>query len=141
MQDSTKKPLALAAVLAALALPGTALAQAPERETITPAFREEIPNVPGKSLIGVVVTYAPGAKTPAHRHARSAFIMGFVLSGAIRSQVDGGPVQVFRAGESWSEKPGAHHGVSENASTAEPATLLAIFVVDTDDKELTTLDK
>ena len=65
----------------------------------------------------------------------------YVLSGAIRSQVDDGPVQVFHAGESWSEKPGARHTVSENASATEPAKLLAIFVVDTNDTELTTIDK
>jgi len=31
--------------------------------------------------------------------------------------------------------------VSENASATEPAKLLAIFVVDTSDTELTTIDK
>ena len=65
----------------------------------------------------------------------------YVLSGAIRSQVDGGEVRVFHAGESWSEKPGARHDISENASTTEPATLLAIFIVDSTDTELTTIDK
>jgi quercetin dioxygenase-like cupin family protein len=64
-----------------------------------------------------------------------------VLSGSIRSQVDDGPVQVLRAGESFFEKPGAHHRVSENASATEPARLLAIFVVDTSETELTTIDK
>jgi hypothetical protein len=37
--------------------------------------------------------------------------------------------------------PGDHHGVSENASDTEPARLLAVFVVDTDEKNLTTPDK
>jgi quercetin dioxygenase-like cupin family protein len=54
--------------------------------------------------------------------------------------VDGGAVQVFQTGESWSEQPGAHHTISENASTTEPAKLLAIFVVDTKDTELTTIE-
>src|SRR5690348_8484550 len=102
------------------------------------AFREAIPNIPGKSITGIVVDYAPGGKSPSHRHARSAFIVAYVLSGAIRSQVNDGPVQVFRAGEHWTEQPGSHHRVSENASTTEPAKLLAIFVADTSDTELTT---
>ncbi len=34
--------------------------------------------------------------------------------------------------------PGDRHSVSENASKTEPAKLLAVFVVDTDEKELTT---
>ncbi|MCB1815056.1 MAG: cupin domain-containing protein, partial [Candidatus Competibacteraceae bacterium] len=61
-----------------------------------------------------------------------------ILEGAIRSQVNEGPVTTYRAGESFSEYPGDRHGVSENASTTEPARLLAVFVVDTDETELTT---
>ncbi|MDQ8730641.1 cupin domain-containing protein [Bradyrhizobium sp. LHD-71] len=109
-------------------------AAAQERQTITPAFQEAIPNIPGKSLIGIVVSYPPGGKSPAHSHARSAFITGYVLSGSIRSRVNDGKTQVFRAGQHWTEPPGgAHHPISENASATEPASLLAIFVVDTDD--------
>jgi len=89
--------------------------------------------------MAVVVAYPPGGKTPPHVHARSAFITGYVLSGAIRSKVDNGPDHVFKAGESWTEQPGAHHGMSENASATEPASLLAIFVVDSDEKALTTV--
>ncbi len=135
------KSLSVTVMLTVLTLPGAALAQSDRRSTVTPAFRAEISNIPGKSLVGVVVSYAPGGKTPAHRHAGSAFVTGYVLSGAIHSQVDDGPVQVFQTGESWTEKPGAHHRLSENASTTEPARLLAIFVVDTRDKELTMFDQ
>jgi quercetin dioxygenase-like cupin family protein len=59
----------------------------------------------------------------------------------VRSQVDDGPVRVYHAGEYFTEKPGAHHRVSENASKTEPARLLAIFVLDTGEAPLTTLDK
>ena len=117
----------------------TAEASAAPRETITPAFSNPISNIPGKSLMAVVVTYPPGGTTPAHIHAKSAFITGYVLSGAIRSKVDDGAPRVFKAGESWTEEPGAHHGVSENASKTDPASLLAIFVVDSNEKELTTI--
>ncbi|MBC8748253.1 quercetin dioxygenase-like cupin family protein [Paraburkholderia sp. WC7.3g] len=65
----------------------------------------------------------------------------YVLSGAIRSRVDNGAERIYHAGESWTEKPGAHHRVSENASTTEPAKLLAIFVADTNDPQLVTFDK
>ena len=70
----------------------------------------------------------------------SAFIYARVLSGAIRSQVNDEPVKVYQAGESWHEMPGSHHRVSENASDREPASLLAVFVVDSGDKPLTTPD-
>ena len=120
---------------------GTATVGNAPRETVAPAFANAIPNVPGKSLVAAVVTYPPGGKTPSHTHAKSAFITAYVLSGAIKSRVDDGPVTVYKVGESWSEAPGAHHVVSENASATEPAKLLAIFVVDTAEKELTTIDK
>ena len=54
------------ATLAALAASSCLVSAeaAPPRETITPAFREVIPNIPGKSLIGIVVSYPPGGATP-----------------------------------------------------------------------------
>jgi quercetin dioxygenase-like cupin family protein len=107
-------------------------------EKATPVLAHSIPNIPGKSLIAVVVDYAPGAASPSHRHAKSAFIYAYVLSGAIESQVDDGPRQILHAGESFYEPPGARHAVSRNASKAEPARLLAVFVVDSNDKPLTT---
>ena len=133
--------LALPAALFALAAPGLAPAEPAPDGSVAPAFSEAIPNVPGKSMIAVVVTYPPGGKTPAHHHAHSAFVTGYVLSGAIRSQVSGGEIKIFHAGESFSEPPGARHDISENASATEPAKLLAIFIVDTQDANLTTIDK
>ncbi len=109
-------------------------------ETITPAFAEAIANVPGKTMTALVVDYAPGAKSPSHRHGQ-AFVVGYVLSGAIRSQVNDGDERVYHAGEYWTEKPGVHHTVSENASATEPAKLLAIFVADSKDKNLVMFDK
>lgn len=104
---------------------------------ITIVFDQALPNVPGKSMKGVLVEYGPGGSSPAHIHAPSAFIYATVLEGAIRSQVNDGPAKVFRKGENFSEKPGDRHAVSANASDTEPAKLLAVFVVDTADKDLT----
>ena len=132
----------LTAVLATFAMiPSTAFAEAQSSDTIRPAFRAEIPNIPGKTISAVVVDYPPGGKTSSHHHAPSAFVTGYVLSGSIRSQVDDGKVQVFHVGEHWHEQPGAHHPISENASATEPARLLAIFVADSSETELTTIDK
>ena len=106
-----------------------------------PVFEHIIPNAEGKSMVAVVVTYPPGAKSPSHHHARSAFIYAYVLSGAIRSQVDDEPVKVYQVGEGFKEVPGSHHRISENASDKDPASLLAIFVVDSKDKPLTIPDQ
>ncbi|NLS03809.1 cupin domain-containing protein [Rhizobium sp. P32RR-XVIII] len=109
-----------------------------QTETVTPKFAEAIPNIPGKSLVVVEVDYAPGAASPPHRHANSAFIYAYVISGEIESKVNDGVTRVFKAGESWSEPPNASHSISRNASKTKPAKLLAVFVVDADDKALTT---
>ncbi len=81
---------------------------ADKNSKVTLVYEHALPKVPGKSIKGVLVEYGPG------------------------------PVVTYRAGESFSEMPGDRHSVSENASKTEPAKLLAVFVVDTDEKELTT---
>jgi quercetin dioxygenase-like cupin family protein len=110
-------------------------------EQVKPVFEHVIPNAEGKSMVAVVVTYPPGAKSPSHHHARSAFIYAYVLSGAIRSQVDDEPAKVYQVGEGFKEVPGSRHRISENASNKDPASLLAIFVVDSKDKPLTVPDE
>jgi quercetin dioxygenase-like cupin family protein len=105
--------------------------------TVTLVYQHELPNVPGKSIKGVLVEYGPGGYSPGHTHPRSAFIYATVIEGAIRSQVNDGPVTTYEAGQSFSELPGDRHGVSANASETQPAKLLAVFVVDTNETELT----
>ena len=129
--------LLCAAALAVVSLTAASAQDASgDKRKVTLVYDQVLPNVPGKSIRGVLVEYEPGGFSPAHTHPSSAFIYATVLEGAIRSQVNDGPVITYRAGESWSEHPGDRHLVSENASTTEPARLLAVFVVDTSEKEL-----
>jgi quercetin dioxygenase-like cupin family protein len=129
---------ALGLILAAPLGASPGLAQ--NEEGAKPVFEHAIPNIEGKRMIAVVVTYPPGAKSPAHHHAKSAFIYAYVLSGVIRSQVGDEPAKVYRVGEGFYEAPGARHRISENASDTNPASLLAVFVVDSNDNPLTTAD-
>ncbi len=129
----------LAATCAALfAVAGFASAHDGQAETVMPKFDQAIPNIPGKSLVIVEVDYAPGAASPPHRHAKSALIYAYVISGEIKSKVNNGETRIYKAGESWSEPPNSSHPISRNASKTKPAKLLAVFVVDSDDKALTT---
>jgi quercetin dioxygenase-like cupin family protein len=130
-----------AVIIAACLAVATPAAAQSRGEVITPNFEHVVPNIPGKSLVAVVVEYAPGGASHSHTHAKSAFIYAYVVSGIVESQVNDGTKRVYHAGESFYELPGAHHAVSRNASATEPAKLLAVFVVDTDDKALTTPDK
>ncbi|SPA00658.1 conserved exported hypothetical protein [Cupriavidus taiwanensis] len=109
-------------------------------DTVKPNFAREIPNIPGKSLIAVEVFYPPGGASLPHAHARSSFIYAYVVSGSIASKVNDEPERVYRAGESFFENPGSRHPVSRNASKTRPAKLLAVFVVDTAETELTIYD-
>lgn len=107
-----------------------------EEELVT---TEMLPNVPGKRITVTVVSYAPGQKSGSHHHPGS--VVGYVLSGAIRSEnSETGPAKVYKAGESFFEPPGSIHLVSENASETEPARLLAVHVAD-DGAKLTTFGK
>jgi quercetin dioxygenase-like cupin family protein len=134
----------IARSLCAALLAATFLSAAPAQDVadegsrVTMVYDHELPNVPGKSIRGVLVEYAPGGRSAAHTHPPSAFIYATVLEDAVRSQVNDGPATTYQAGESFSENPGDRHSVSENASATEPARLLAVFVVDTDDTTFTT---
>jgi quercetin dioxygenase-like cupin family protein len=105
---------------------------------VTVVFDHALPNVPGKSMKGILVEYGPGVASVGHTHPKSAFIYATVLEGAIRTSVNDGPVVIYRAGQNFPEMPGDRHTLDENASKTEPAKLLAVFVVDTDEKELLT---
>jgi quercetin dioxygenase-like cupin family protein len=127
-------------VAVAAMMAGAALAHdtaAGKASKVSVVYEHELPNVPGKSIKGILVEYGPGGFSEAHTHPTSAFIYATVLEGSIRSQVNDGPVKVYKAGESFSELPGDRHGVSENGSKTKRAKLLAVFVVDTNQKELT----
>ena len=127
----------LCALLVATLPFGSVLADASKSENakVTLVYQHELPNVPGKSIKGVLVEYGPGGSSPGHTHPKSAFIYATVLEGAIRSQVNDGPVKTYKAGENWSEQPGDRHRVSANASQTKPAKLLAVFVLDSNDTE------
>lgn len=123
---STRKTLTLTGAFATLLLVSASLV-AKDEETVTKVFAGKLGNVPGHTLTAEVVTYAPGVKSSIHHHAGSVF--AYVLTGSIRSQNSAtGEARIYEAGESFFEPPGSDHLVSENASTTESASLLAIHV-------------
>lgn len=87
-----------------------------------------IPDMPGKRVTVVRVTYGPGGFTPPHRHG--GIVTAYVTKGRIRSQLNDGPIEVFNVGQSFFEPLGTIHRVSANASNTEWAELIAVFVAD-----------
>ena len=45
-----------------------------DKAKVTLVFDRALPNVPGKSMKGVLVEYQPSGSNPAHTHPASAFI-------------------------------------------------------------------
>jgi quercetin dioxygenase-like cupin family protein len=107
-------------------------------DKVEPIASYPLPNVPGKRVTIVRVFYGPGGFTRPHRHAGS--VTAYITRGEIRSQLGGGPVDVFKVGQSFFEPPGATHMISANASNTEPAELVAVFVADEGAQLTTFLD-
>lgn len=115
-----------------------AAAGARPKTVVTPISCEKLPNVPGKSITTVIVAFPPNGFTPRHRHPGS--VSAFVLKGTLRSQLEGGTAGTYTQGQTWFEPPGTIHLFAENASTTEPAELLATFIADDDCGPLTIPD-
>jgi len=102
---------------------------APEARTRI-VFSQSLPNLDATHLkvTTIEVTYPPGGSSTPHSHPCP--VIGYVLRGAVRMQVEGGPVSVYRPGDSFYEAPNGVHMVSANASTKEPVVFLAYFICD-----------
>ena len=56
--------------------------------------------------------------------------MAVVVEGTVRSQLAGGPVVEYQAGQSFFEEPYIVHVLSESADPKRSARLMAFFVTD-----------
>ena len=121
-------PVTMDAVSGALAPLCASAAEGSPLDKVEPIGSYALPNVPGKRVTIVRVTYGPGGFSRPHRHAGS--VTATITKGEIRSQLGGGPVETFGVGQSFFEPPGSTHLVSANASMTEPAELIAVFVAD-----------
>jgi len=94
------------------------------------AFAGDLPGMQGDRLRTTVleVTYEPGGSSTPHRHPCP--VVGYVVQGNLRTQVKGGPVAVYRAGETFYEEPNTVHLITANASDERPVRFLAIFTCD-----------
>ncbi|MCK1664956.1 cupin domain-containing protein [Bradyrhizobium sp. 153] len=121
-------PVTIDTVAGALAPLCATAADGSPLDKVEPIGSYALPNVPGKRVTIVRVSYGPGGFSRPHRHAGS--VTAYITKGEIRSQLGGGPIETFGVGESFFEPPASTHLVSANASTTEPAELIAVFVAD-----------
>ncbi len=123
--------LAAAMVLARCA---SGAAQPEGREKARLVVTHRLPQLDGNHLKAVVVEvhYGPGESSPQHSHPCP--VIGYVVEGAYRTQVEGDPEAVYKVGQTFYEAPNGHHVVSANASKTEPMTFIAFFICDHDSK-------
>lgn len=113
----------------AAAMPASLMqANAASRPTAHTISSDALPHVAGKNITTMVVEFPPGGFSPPHHHGGSVTV--YVLSGTIRSQLEGGPATIYKEGQTFFEPPGIVHLLAENMSATEPARILAIFVAD-----------
>jgi quercetin dioxygenase-like cupin family protein len=79
-----------------------------------------------KRVTSMEVSFPPNAFTAEHHHEADLYV--YVLEGTIHSQLGGQPVMTYTKGQSFFEPDGSVHLFAENASTTEPAKILAVFV-------------
>ncbi|WP_175921256.1 cupin domain-containing protein [Burkholderia latens] len=120
-RSTLRRALACAPLALGAALPAAADAH-DAGGNVHAIMRQPVPEAPGKLAVVATVDYAPGQASEPHRHLGSVFAV--VSKGQVLSQVNGGPVRRYRAGEGWYEPPGSRHQVSRNASATEPAQLV-----------------
>lgn len=84
-------------------------------------------NLDGWQMTATEVTYPPGESSGKHKHP--GFVIGYVLEGQYRFAVNENKPEVLGPGQMFFEsfdEPGQTHAVSGNASTTQPAKILAI---------------
>jgi quercetin dioxygenase-like cupin family protein len=116
------------AVAASLALADDA-ATSHEQHTPGTIFSSPLADVPGKHLVVVALKWDPksGQHSQPHRHPGSVYV--YVTKGAAKLGIEGQPVRVVHAGESFFEPVGAVHAVAESASATEPVEAIAVMIV------------
>ena len=93
-------------------------------------FSELLPDVPGKRLTVVELDFKPGImKRPSHPHRHPGSVYVYVTKGSVRWGIEGEEPRILHAGDSFFEPAGVLHTISENASTSEPAAVIAVMLV------------
>jgi len=125
---TTTRVLLCAAMLFGIvgsALLARGAAAAPE-PIVSALMTKELPNIPGKEGLMLLVTYPPGGADPVHRHDAHGFI--YVLEGSVVMGTKGGKEVTLQPGETFYEGPDDIHTVGRNASSTKPAKFVVLLI-------------
>ncbi len=115
----------LPAMLVLAAAPAFAAAPQPD---VAELMKKAVPEVPGKEMVMLSVTYPPGGADPIHRHDAHALV--YVTEGSIVMGVKGGKEQTLTVGQTYYEGPNDVHTVGRNASKTKPAKFVVVLLKD-----------
>ncbi len=113
-------------LFAALLAGQIAVSDTPPDAQVQSLLNVPIAELGHRELDMLTVEYPPGGSSKPHRH--DAYVMVYVLSGAIDMQVTGQPLAHLTAGQTFLERPNDVHEVSRNASQTEPAKFLVVML-------------
>src|SRR5260370_4849566 len=100
--------------------------EAPAASGIKAIYERELPPVSlnGWQVTVLELTFPPDATSP--KHAHPGFILGYILEGEYRFQLEGEQEKVLSTGDVFYEAPGSIHLRSGNTSITKPARILAL---------------
>jgi quercetin dioxygenase-like cupin family protein len=124
----TKLALLLVCLMSVAAQPKEATKEEPKEAKVTPLSTKDLPDLPGKEGLTLLVEYPPGSTDPIHRHNANAFV--YVIAGSIVMQVRGGKEVTLTAGQTFYEGPDDVHVVGRNASQTKWAKFVVFLVKD-----------
>ena len=95
---------------------------------VQPLMTRDLPDIPGKEVVLLTVSYLPGGASLPHRHDAEVFV--YVLEGSVVMQVDGQPAVTIGPGQTFYESPADIHRQSANASATKPAKFVVFIIKD-----------
>ena len=128
----------LQAGLASLALGVLDRSEASAASGIKTICERELPPVSlnGWQVTVIELTLPPCTTSP--KHAHPGFVLGYILEGEYRFQLEGEQEKVLSTGDVFYEAPGSIHLPSRSASMTKPTRILALAFAEKG-KELTKL--
>jgi len=94
----------------------------------TPSGTRPVKLARSLTLTVEVADLPPGGRVPEHHHGGPT--LDYVLSGAVRMQMQDGPALDYYAGQTMFEPAGSVHVLTENLSGTRPARIMLIHVAD-----------
>lgn len=131
MTLTRKSATALVLALFTATAIGYSVARAQDRPAfpkVEPVIKQALDDIENREVRMELVTFPPGAAAPEHHHPGHVFV--YVLEGQIISQLDDGPADTFKAGDSFYEPTNGLHAVTKNPSDSETAKILVFMIME-----------